>query len=96
MDADNVQGIIITDFAFDNYSQITDYTGYKPDNEAIQRSRVRIDTRKWFASKLVPRIYGDTVNHELDVTGDLAELLKKASNQDQGLPKPINGETVDE
>ena len=73
-----------------------EFIGYKPDNEAIQRSRVRIDTRKWYASKMVPRLYGDKLDVELDVTGDLAELLKAATNQDQGLPKPINGECVDE
>lgn len=76
------------------YNKDGELIDLKPNNEAIQRSRVRIDTRKWIASKLVPRIYGDTVNHELDVTGDLAELLKKASNRDQGLPKPINGEAA--
>jgi hypothetical protein len=63
---------------------------YVTDNEAIQRSRVRIDTRKWYAAKMVPRIYGDKVDVALDATGDLAELLAKASNNDAGLPKPIN------
>jgi hypothetical protein len=29
------------------------------DSEHINRSRIRIDTRKWLASKLVPKIYGD-------------------------------------
>ena len=63
-----------------------------PDNEAIQRSRVRIDTRKWYASKMVPRIYGDKVDVQLDATGDLAELLRGASNNDSGLPPPIEHE----
>lgn len=63
---------------------------YVPDQEAIQRSRVRIDARKWYASKMVPRIYGEKVDVGLDVTGDLAELLKKASNNDTGLPKPLD------
>lgn len=63
---------------------------YVPDQEAIQRSRVRIDARKWYAAKMVPRIYGEKVDVGLDATGDLAELLKKASNNDNGLPKPID------
>ena len=66
-----------------------------PDNEAIQRSRVRIDTRKWYASKLIPKIYGEKIEHDLDVTGDLAEILKAASNRDSGLPPPINGNAHD-
>ncbi|HSW94314.1 MAG TPA: hypothetical protein VLJ15_08190 [Gammaproteobacteria bacterium] len=29
------------------------------DHEHINRARLRIDTRKWIAAKLVPRLYGD-------------------------------------
>lgn len=36
----------------------------KCDNEFVQRSRVRIDTRKWIACKLAPRIYGDKTTIE--------------------------------
>jgi len=68
---------------------------YVPDQEAIQRSRVRIDARKWYAARMVPKIYGDKVDVGLDVTGDLAELLKKASNNDTGLPKPIEHDDDD-
>ena len=67
-----------------------DFVEMVANTEAIQRSRVRIDTRKWYAARLIPRLYGDKKEIELDVTGDLAELLKKAANQDKGLPKPIN------
>lgn len=35
--------------------------GLMVDKEAIQRSRVRIDTRKWLASKLKPKKYGDRI-----------------------------------
>ena len=86
----------IADDTSDDWQEQTDRDGnfikMVPNNEAIQRSRVRIDTRKWFAAKMVPRIYGERIEHDHDVTGDLAELLKAAQNQDQGLPKPINGE----
>lgn len=36
-----------------------DYNG-----DHIQRSRLRIETRKWIASKLKPKKYGDKVTHE--------------------------------
>ena len=36
------------------------------NSEYVQRSRIRIDTRKWIASKLKPKKYGDKV----DVTTD--------------------------
>lgn len=34
---------------------------YKLNGEHIQRSRVRIDTRKWIASKMNPKKYGEKV-----------------------------------
>jgi hypothetical protein len=36
-----------------------------PNNEWIQRSRLRVDTRKWLASKVIPKIYGERTQHEL-------------------------------
>lgn len=37
----------------------------KFDSVAVARNRLRIDTRKWVASKLKPKKYGDKVAHEL-------------------------------
>lgn len=34
------------------------------NNEWVNRSRLRVDTRKWLASKLVPRLYGDKITNE--------------------------------
>lgn len=36
------------------------------NNEFVQRSRLRVDTRKWLASKLKPKRYGD----KIDVTAN--------------------------
>jgi hypothetical protein len=33
--------------------------GWELNGEHIQRSRVRIDTRKWLLSKMLPKVYGD-------------------------------------
>lgn len=44
------------------------------NNEFISRSRVRIDTRKWLASKLIPRLYGDKITQEH--TGKDGEAIK--------------------
>lgn len=35
-----------------------------PDHDHIARSRLRVDSRKWLASKLLPKIYGDKVQQE--------------------------------
>lgn len=36
----------------------------KTDNEAIQRSKLRVEARKWLASKMAPKKYGDKVTQE--------------------------------
>ena len=41
--------------------------GWQLNGEHVQRSRLRVDTRKWVLSKCLPKIYGDKVAHE--VTG---------------------------
>lgn len=50
------------------------------NNEHIQRSRLRIDARKWMAGKLRPKVYGDKIEHEhsgsmsLTITPEDADL----------------------
>lgn len=34
------------------------------DHEHIQRSRLRVDARKWAAAKLAPKKYGERISHE--------------------------------
>ena len=54
---------------------------YEVENkEVVNRSRLRIETRKWIASKLKPKKYGD----KLDLTSDgdklgFADFLKQSS-----------------
>ena len=33
--------------------------GERVNTEVIQRSRLRVDTRKWYASKLLPKLFGE-------------------------------------
>jgi hypothetical protein len=35
------------------------------DQEVVARSRLRLDTRKWLLSKMLPKVYGDKVQTEL-------------------------------
>jgi len=34
------------------------------DQEVVARSRLRLDTRKWLLSKMLPKVYGDKVTQE--------------------------------
>jgi hypothetical protein len=54
-----------------------DSTGWKENGEAIRRSQMRIDARKWMAGKLKPKKYGDKLELEAThgVTDPLAALL---------------------
>lgn len=51
----------------------------RTDNEAIQRSKLRIDTRKWIAGKLRPKVYGDKQDAEqpTDLLNKVSELINK-------------------
>jgi hypothetical protein len=33
------------------------------DHDHIARSRLRVDTRKWLLSKMLPKVYGDRIEH---------------------------------
>ncbi len=46
------------------------------DNEWINRSRLRVDTRKWLAGKLAPKIYGERVIQALDVNSESTVMQK--------------------
>lgn len=35
------------------------------DQDVIQRSKLRVDTRKWLLSKMLPKVYGDKTQVEL-------------------------------
>lgn len=45
--------------------------GWLANGEHIQRSRLRFDARKWAASKILPKVYGDRVqSQQLDKDGN--------------------------
>ena len=46
-----------------------DDAGYRVNGESIQRSRLRVDTRKWMMSKMKPKKYGDKLT--TDHTGSI-------------------------
>lgn len=56
-------------------------TGQQPDHEHIQRSRLRVDTRKWLLSKALPKIYGDKLQTQnLDKHGNPADPVQPVIN----------------
>jgi hypothetical protein len=52
------------------------------DPEVVQRSRLRVDTRKWLLSKALPKIYGDKIEatHTLDAGQAFLQVFKAISD----------------
>ena len=46
------------------------------DHEHIQRSKLRVDTRKWYLSKVLPKVYGDKVEGEQEKKKELPPLIR--------------------
>jgi hypothetical protein len=78
------------DALFDEMLDIADESlsdSYEDDNgnerinhEVVQRSRLRIDTRKWIAGKLRPKVYGDKIEtavNDKSVADELKALAEK-------------------
>jgi len=47
----------------------------------IQRQRLRVDTCKWAASKLRPRVYGDRLDVRISATGQISITAALAEAQ---------------
>lgn len=45
----------------------------RSDNEVIARSKLRVDARKWFVSKMNPKKYGDKQTIDLNAKVELSE-----------------------
>ena len=74
-----------------NDTYIDPNTGQEKLNaEVVARSRLRVDTRKWMLSKVLPKVYGDKldVNHGVQPENPLAKLLE----QIQGTPLRPKGD----
>ena len=54
------------------------------NTEHVQRSRLRLDTRKWMLSKMLPKKYGDKITDEVignenDITINVVRVNKNAN-----------------
>lgn len=60
--------------------------GWQLNGEHVQRSKLRIDTRKWYLSKIMPKKYGDKIQHEQKITindksdDELERLIQELMN----------------
>lgn len=55
-----------------------DSEGYRQNGEALQRSKLRVDVRKWHMSKVKPKKYGD--RHHIDIADKTDKPDEEALN----------------
>lgn len=67
--------------------------GWKVNGEAVQRSKLRSDDRKWLLSKLVPKVFGDAVTLKGDKENPLFATL--AAALDERIAKLQGGPVLD-
>jgi hypothetical protein len=96
----------IADDAQNDYMERLDadgnVAGYRTNGEAIQRSKLRLETRQWLMRKLHPKKYGDQVGKTEPPPGaqgdTLADRVRQLAQRGDNalLPVTINGEYTKE
>ena len=71
------------------YEQLADGLVDISDDNAgdPQRDRLRVDTRKWLLSKMLPKIYGDKLDVQHGGTDVLLEALAAAGERARNVPR---------
>ncbi len=71
--------------------------GWKLNGEAVLRSRLRVDSRKWLLSKMAPKKYGDRLQHTGEGGGPIRVRpdLSKLSDEELNVLERILGRTAD-
>lgn len=52
------------------------------NSEHVARSRMRLDTRKWLLSKMLPKVYGDKLQHANAAGDGNAEIVYRWKTED--------------
>ena len=82
---------VLSDFTKDKDGKVT------VNHDHIQRSRLRVDARKWIAAKLLPKRYGDKMQHTGDGGGPIRVRpdLSKFTDEELNALERILGRTAD-
>lgn len=72
--------------------EIRDISDEAHDRDSAAAAKVRVDARKWIASRLLPKVYGDRMQVQHDVTDGLAERLAAAQQRMAKQPAQATGD----
>lgn len=69
------------------------------EEQDVNRAKLLIDTDKWLASKLIPKVYGDridvNVSGHIDIGSALEEAKARVMRPMRDLPRIIDAQVVD-
>jgi hypothetical protein len=76
----------IADDARNDWMEVNDpdNPGFRLNGEHIQRSKVRLEQRRWYAEKLLPKKYGLRQHIEHSGTVSIADALREAKEKRRG------------
>lgn len=58
------------------------HIGYSLNGEAVSRSKLRVDSRKWLLSKMLPKFADkQEINHGLQTNNPIMDLIKQVSGK---------------
>lgn len=77
------QADVLADEIIEIADQSPGHTEHGTDSGAVQHQRLRVDARKWVASKLKPKVYGDKQAIEHSGGFKLEQLLASSSSPNQ-------------
>jgi hypothetical protein len=85
--ARQIQAELIADQLFDvSDDESKDVSGelQMPNGVAVQRARLKVDTRKWYLSKMLPKVYGDKLQHTgSDGEGPVQFVVTRAGSKEK-------------
>lgn len=65
----------------DTYVVDADSGATAVNHDVIARSRLRVDTRKWMLSKMLPKVFGEKIEHEHTGSVELLAALDEAGER---------------
>jgi hypothetical protein len=80
-----------------NDTQVDDDGNEFVNRDVVARSRLRIDTAKWYLCKLAPKRYGDRLSMDHNVNDGVADLLKAVGDDPRNSIRtkwPVDDEKV--
>jgi len=59
--------------------------GWRENGEAMARSRLRVDTRKWLMSKMAPKKYGERTTTDINHSGDIGLMMQRIDGKTKSI-----------